>query len=279
MDVEAVLAEVLGLAEEGDWEKVATVLTEALEDSADDPAVLCWLGVAEEELGLAGSAYDRFKAALALGPEDPQILATVGNGLARFDDPDAEAALRSASVMAPDSPTVRWMFGAYLSREGLFDDAIRELTAAAELSPDEVVVAYEVGVALALQAKWDLAVEALTRAVDLDPGEGWNQVVLGLVEAEADRIDEAARDLSSGARLRPFDVEAQFLAALASSAAGFEDLAFEMLERGRQIAAPGDLPLLEAVEERIEEGPEAALMLLSQDVFPGALRERLMNRP
>jgi tetratricopeptide (TPR) repeat protein len=279
LDAEEVLREALALAEDGDWEKAATVLIQALESFPDDPAILCWLGVAEAELGLPGSAYDRFKAALALGPEDPHLLTTIGNGLARFDDPDAEAALRSASVMAPDLARARWMFGAYLSREGLYEEAIRELTAAAELTPDDPVVAYEVGVALALQKKLDLALEALTRAADLDPGDGWTQVVLGLVEAEAERIDEAARDLSTGARLRPIDVEAQLTAALACMAAGFEDLAYEMLERGRQTAVSGDLPLLEAVEERLEEGPEESQKLLNQDVLPGILRERLMNRP
>lgn len=279
MDVQAVLREALALAEEGNWEGAATLLLEALEAAPEDPSLLCWLGVAEGELGLAGSAYDRFKAALALGSDDPEILATIGNGLARSDDPDAEAALRSASVMAPELPRARWLFGAYLSREGLYEEAARELRAAAELAPDEPIVAYEIGVAMALQEKWEPALEALTRAVDLDPGEGWNQIVLGLVEVEAERLEEAARDLSSGARLQPADVEAQFLAALAAGAAGFLDLAYEMLERGRQGAVSGDLPLLEAVEERLEEGPEAAHALLSQDILPGALRERLMNRP
>ena len=141
------------LGEEGDWEGMARELSEALELHPDDPAILCWLGVAEQELGLPGAAYERFKEALAQEPEDPFVLATIGNGLAQFDDPDAEAALRSASVMAPDLPLARWLFGAYLSREGLFEDALRELNAAAELAPDDPVIAYEMGVALALKGR------------------------------------------------------------------------------------------------------------------------------
>jgi hypothetical protein len=115
--------------------------------------------------------------------------------------------------------------------------------------------------------------------VDLDQAEGWGLVVMGLTEAELDRMEEAARDLAAGARLRPEDVEAQLLAALVASASGFEELAYEMLERGRQTAQAGDLPLLEAVEDRIDEGGEAARNLLVQDLVSGALRERLMNRP
>jgi tetratricopeptide (TPR) repeat protein len=279
MELDGLLSQALDLGEEGDWEGMARALVEALEAHPGDPALLCWLGVAERELGLSGSAYDRFKEALAEGPEDPHILATIGSGLSHFDDPDAEAALRSASVMAPDLPLVRWLFGAYLSREGLFDDAMRELTAASELAPEDPSIAYEVGVAFALQGKMESALEALTRSADLDPAGGWTQVLQGLLEAELGRWDEASRDLSEGARSRPEDVEAQLLAALVAEAGGWEDLAYEMMERGRQGALPGDLPLLEAVESRLNEGKESAESFLVQELLPGALRERLMVRP
>ena len=123
------------------------------------------------------------------------------------------------------------------------------------------------------------ALEALTRSVETDQGEGWSQVVMGLVEAELELMEAAAKDLSEGARLRPEDVEAQLLAALAAEASGWEDLAFEMMERGRQGAQAGDLPLVEMVEERLDEGPESARRFLEQELLSGALRERLMARP
>jgi len=279
MDVEDLLRQALDRGDEGDWEGMAEELRDALEMVPEDPAILCWLGVAERELGFPGSAYDRFKEALAREPQDPYVLATIGTGLAQFDDPDAEAALRSAAVMAPDLALARWMYGAYLSREGLFQDALRELGAAAELAPEDPTVTYELGVAFALMGQLEKALEAFARSVDLDPGEGWGQIVMGLVEAELGRMEEAARDLSEGARLRPDDVEAQLLAALAAESAGWEDLAYEMLERGRQGSEAGDLPLLEAVEGRIDEGASDSEALLNQEILPGALRERLMTRP
>jgi tetratricopeptide (TPR) repeat protein len=279
MELDDLLQQALDRGEEGDWERMAEELQEALEIAPEDPTLLCWLGVAERELGLPGSAYDRFKEALAGEPEDPHILATIGTGLAQFDDPDAEAALRSASVMAPTLALARWMYGAYLSREGLLQDALRELAAAAELAPDDSTVAYELGVAFALQGQMQKALEAFARSVELDPGEGWTQVVIGLVEAELGRVEEAARDLSEGARLRPEDVEAQLLAALAAEAAGWEDLAYEMLERGRQGSEAGDVPLLDEVEGRLHEGEADSARLLDQELLPGALRGRLMIRP
>ena len=279
MEIDDLLQQALDRGEEGDWEGMAVELRDALQLVPDDPALLCWLGVAERELGLPGSAYDRFKEALALEPEDPYVLATAGNGLAQFDDPDAEGALRAAALLAPGLPLARWMYGAYLSREGLFPDALRELEAAVELAPEDPAPTYELGVALALKGETQKALEALTRAVDLDPGEGWAQVVMGLVEAELGRLEEAARDLSEGARSRPEDVEAQLLAALAASACGYQELAYEMLERGRQMALSGDLPLLETVEGRLDEGGDNAGTLLVDELLPGSLRERLMTRP
>ncbi len=279
MELDDLLQQALSKGEEGDWEGMAVALGEALEEVPGDPTVLCWLGVAEREMGLPGSAYDRFKEALMAEPHDPYVLATIGTGLARFDDPDAESTLRSAALMAPELPLARWMYGAYLSREGLFQDALRELEAAVELAPDDPMVAYELGVAWALKGELEKALDAFMRSVDLEPGEGWSQLVMGLVEAELGRLEEAARDLSESARLRPDDVEAQLLAALAAEAAGWEDLAYEMLERGRQGAEAGDLPLLEAVESRLHEGESNAAALLDQELLPGALRERLMTRP
>jgi tetratricopeptide (TPR) repeat protein len=271
--------QLLDRGEEGDWEGVAEGLREALETAPGDPALLCWLGVAERELGLPGSGYDLFKEALAHDPQDPLVLATIGNGLAQLDDPDAEAALRSAAIMAPDLLLARILFGAYLSREGLYEDAIRELEAASALDPEDPLVAYELGVALALQGRMDEALEALAVSVELAPGDGWSLVVKGLVEVELDLKEEAARDLQEGARVRSEDVEAQILAALATGAVRWEDLAWEMLERGRQNAAPLDLPLLQQVEMRLDESPENAWSFLVQELLPGAMRERLMTRP
>lgn len=279
MELDDLLQQALGRGDEGDWEGMAEELREALDLVPEDPALLCWLGVAEREMGLPGSAYDRFKEALAGGPEDPHVLATIGTGLAQFDDPDAEAALRSAALMAPTLALARWMYGAYLSREGMFQEAMKELEAATELAPDDATVAYELGVALALMGRLEKALDAFGRSVDLDPGEGWSMVVMGLVEAELGLMEEAVRDLSEGARLRPEDVEAQLLAALAAEAAGWDDLAYEMLERGRLGADSADLPLLEAVEGLLPEGESESAGLLMQEVLPGALRERLMIRP
>lgn len=279
MELEPLLERAHTLGEEGDWSGAAELLREHLDTFDEEPAVHCWLGVAERELGLAGVAYGRFKRALELDPTDPYVLATAGSGIALFDDPDAERALRTAALTAPEVPVARLMYGAYLAREGYSDDALRELRAARELDPDDAQVAYELGVAYALAGKVDEACDAVADAVRLDPEDGGVRTVFGLLLLEAGRDEEAVGELISGARASPEDVDSQLAAALASAALDLDDSAFEMLERARLLAAEGDLALVADVEERIDSGSDSAAAMLREDLAPDLLRGRLQERP
>jgi len=277
--LESSLQQAHRFGDEGDLEGMAEHLRGALEDFPGDPFVLCWLGVAERELGMEGIAYERFKQALAAQPEDPHVLATAGNAVAAFDDPDAEAARRAAAMIAPQLPLTRWMYGAYLSREGFTEKALDELRVARELDPEDPVIALELGVARALHGDRQGAVTALFEAAELDPEDGWSRILLGLLLEKDDRLEETAAELSAGARLRPYDVEAQLLASLAAGAYGLQDLAWEMLERARQSAEGVDQALAQEVEDRITESGEAARRFLRSQLGPAALRDRLMARP
>lgn len=265
--------------EEGDFATMAERLREGLGDFPQDPYLLCWLGVAEREMGHDGVAYEHFRACLAAEPTDPHLLATAGTAIAAFDDPEAEGALRSAALMAPDLPLARWMYGAFLTREGMLEDGLRELSAARDLDGEDATIRYELGIGLALVGRREEAIAEMYRSIELDAGDGWVHVVLGLLLAEEGRGEEAAGVLDEGARLRPDDVEAQLLAALAAAAAGAEDAALEMLERGRQWAEGGDRTLVDEVEARLDEGYEEAAAWLREQLGPAALRERMMTRP
>ncbi len=266
------LEQAVGMGDEGDWSGMAEYLRETLERYPGDPAVLCWLGVAERELGMEGIAYERFRACVAAEPSDPHLLAIAGTGLAHFDDPAAESTLRTAALTGEDMPFVRTMYGAYLSREGMIDDALREITAALALAPDDPEALTECGVAMALGERYDEAVEAFSKAWAADPEDGWARSLAGLVLVSLGRTEDALADLIGAADLRPEDVELALLAGLASAASGEE-------ERARLRAIPGDLPLVEEVSDRVEDGYEVAKTFLEEDFVTGALRERLMTRP
>lgn len=278
MEQSEALEQALLLGDEGDWAGMAELLREEIDDDPTAEA-LCWLGVAERELGLTGIAYERFKQALSLDPRDPVVLATAGAALAHFDDPEAEVALRAAALLGRELPLARWMYGAYLTREGMLSEARGELDAALELAPDDPVVRYESAVWSLVSGHLADGISGLARAVEMDPDDGWARVVLGLALAADDRLDEAFVELEAGARLREDDVEAQWLAALAATTQGADDLAFEMLERARLRAEGTDLLTVNEVEERMHDSPDAARRLLQTTLAPSALRERLAHRP
>jgi tetratricopeptide (TPR) repeat protein len=277
--VEAVLQRAWLHAQDEAWEEAAARLREGLEAHPGDPYLLCWLGLAERELGMEGIAYERFKQALVADIEDPVLLATAGNALAAFDDPAAEGALRTAALLAPALPQARWMYGAYLAREGMSKEALVELDAAAALDPMDPVIQLERGVALALAGDLEGAGDAFAASAGLDPEDGWSLVLLGLARFLAGDPEESLRALESGARNRPEDLDAQLLASLAFSALGWEDRAWEFLERARVRADAEDLPLVAEAEGPLEEGGEAALGFLRESLAPSSFRERLLQRP
>ncbi len=279
MEVEQLLQQALALGEEGRWDEMAEHLRGGLEEHGDDPFVLCWLGVAEAELGLAGVAYERFKRCLALDPEDATVLAMAGSALAELDDPGAESALRTATLLAPELALARRAYGSYLAREGLFGDAFRELDAARELAPDDEVVAAERGGALALGRRMEEAAEEFQRAVELAPDDGWNRVLLALTLVELEELEAAGEELVAAARLRPDDVDGLVLAAVAAAALGWDDLAYEFLEQARLRASAEELSFVEEAEERVERGGSVADAYLRDTLTPVSLHTRLMARP
>ncbi len=274
-DVDELLQQALQLGEEERWAEMAESLTVALREMPDDPYVLCWLGVAERELGRDGVAYEYFKRAWQEEPLDPELLAMVGAGLAAFDDPEAESALRAAALSGPDVPSARLQYGAYLARNGVFDQAIEHLKAAAELDAEDPTVHGELGIAYALKGDFREAIGAMESALELAPDDSWTRVLLGLVLLEVNETEQAAEQLLRAAEERPEDAEAQVLAALAAAAVGWEGAAQQTIARVEYAAESYDEEMLEEARERIDEDADAARELLTEEIAPVALRERL----
>ena len=274
-DVGEILNQALQFGEEERWSEMAEALNIALADVPDDPYVLCWLGVAERELGRDGVAYEYFKRSWKEDPLDPELLAMIGAGLAAFDDPEAEAALRAAALTGPDVPIARLQYGAYLARNGVYEQALDNLRAAAELDPEDPAIQGELGIAYALMNDFRQAATAMETALELAPDDSWTRVLLGLVHLENNDIEPGAEQLIRAAEERPQDGEAQVLAALAAAGAGWDDAAHQTIARVEFSAESFDEELLDEARDRIDEGPAPALEFLSETVAPVALRERL----
>ncbi|MFP4623843.1 MAG: tetratricopeptide repeat protein [Gemmatimonadota bacterium] len=277
VDVEAVLRDALELGEDGRWEEMAELLSETLEQQEDDPYLLCWLGVAEGELGNDGAAYEAFRQCVAQDPSDPHVLALAGAGLAQFDDPDAETALRAAALSAPDLPLARLNYGAFLSRGGMHDEALEQLRAAKGLTPEDPVVRAELGAAHVMKRELEPGLDELEQALVLAPDDSWTRVLYALVLVELDRHEEGAEELVRAARERAHDAEAILLGALAAAGQEWEDAAEDLLVQAEYAAEGADLQLIQEVEGAVRAGPEAARRMLRQSFGPSALRERLQQ--
>jgi tetratricopeptide (TPR) repeat protein len=275
-EVQEVLDRALQLGEEQRWEEMARLLAETLRElDEEEPYLLCWLGVAERELGNDGAAYEYFRRCVAADPLDPHVLALAGAGLAWFDDPDAESVLRAAALTGPDVPVARLQYGAYLAREGIFDDALEHLRAALRLAPDDPVMHEELGNALALKGDLTAAAESFESALDMAPDDSWTRVLLGLVHAELGDTAAAADALVRASVERPEDGEAQIVAALAAAAAGWDDAAQDALARAGVAVENIEAELIDEVEERIAGGADAARTYLFETLGPSILHERL----
>jgi Flp pilus assembly protein TadD len=277
MDVEAVLREALELGEEGRWEDMARLLTESLDQEEDDPYLLCWLGVAEGELDNDGAAYEAFRRCIEQDPSDPHVLALAGAGLAQFDDPDAEAALRAAALSAPDLALARLNYGAFLSRAGMHDEALDHLGAARELTPEDPVVRAELGAAWVTKGEPSRGVPDFEEALALAPDDSWTRLLYALVLMELDRDEEGAEEMVRAAREREHDAEAMLLGALAAASREWDDAAEDLLARSEYAAEGADIKLLQEVENAVRGGPEGARRMLRQAVGPSVLRERLQQ--
>ena len=278
LDEDAVAAEAQALGAEERWDEARSMLLEALEDAPDSALLLCWAGIACQRLGEDGQAYEHFRQSLARSPVDPFVLATAGSGVAAFDDPDAEPALRAAAVMSPDLAYARAAYGAYLAREGLFAQAIEELGAARMLAPDDPDAALDLAIARLQAGEREAGIAGLEDVLSLRPDDSWTRGVLGLAQAAAGRGEEAAEILHEVSMERPEDVELLLAAALAAAAEGWDDEAHRALAAAEAAAEPMDADLLESTQEAVDGGAEEADALLRDELAPAVLRERLSQR-
>jgi protein O-GlcNAc transferase len=275
MDVEASLKEALQLGEEERFEEMASLLAEVLQQEPDEPYVLGWLAVAERELGNDGAAYEYFKRCVAAEPVDPQLLALAGAGLAAFDDPEAEPTLRAAALTGPDLALTRLHYGAYLSREGMFGEALEQLNEAARIEPDDPVVHGELGIAHALKGDLESAVVAMEQALELAEDDSWTRALLGLVLAELQRMEDAAEVLLRASEERPQDAEIQLIAALAAQTVGWDAPAQAALARAEYAQEGADAALYAEVDDKLAAGSDAAATFLRETMGPSVLHERL----
>lgn len=273
--VDHLLEQATDLSEQGAWEEAESLVRDGVARIGEEPALLCWLGVAAQQRDADGIAHLYFRRCLAADPADPVILAVAGQGLAWSADPDAEAALRLAALTAPGLKLARFAYGAYLAREGVLAEAVAELEAARDLDPEDAEVRGELAAAYLRAGRPGDATVEWGEHLALDPDDAAARATLGLVLWEGGERETAAEELFRAAADAPEDLELQLLSAVACAAEGWEEEAWNALARAEAVAAGGDTGTLATVEEALDAGCEAAADFMRNEFAPSQLRELL----
>ncbi len=269
------LLEASRLAEDGD-ESAALELLLSLEPShAENATLMCMIGVVAGHNGADGMAGDYFRRCLALEPIDPELLLRAGAGLAALDDPEAEAALRSAALLAPDRAEARMHYGAYLVRAGMVETGLIELDAARALDPDSAETRRALGIARLLTSRVPEALDELEEAVSLDAEDPELRFLYGLALIQDRDIARAAEEMYPLGESLATSGEVQAILSLLFAAAGWEEEAWVAFSRAEEAAEQLDQAVLSEIEDALAGDEEALRALLEDELAATALRERL----
>ncbi len=154
----------------------------------------------------AGEAYDR---AVALAPEDPDVLVAAADFLARAGDDDSlETAVLYArrgrdAAPAPEAAQLASIESRALNDLGRPDESLQAAESAIALDSDEGDASVERAVALFELLRFDDAAKALSEERRKDPKNARVAFYLGLLEERRGHVGEADALLADATRLDP----------------------------------------------------------------------------
>ncbi len=209
---------------EGDLERAAERLTEALALRPDDPAALLRLGDVELELERYAAARGRYERALELDADAAAAHYGLGRLAARSDDPAAAVRhFERALELQPGASLVHYPLALAYRELGRREQAERHLGLRGQVGvgfPDPLVRALDedlagvglrltrAGVALA-EGREEAALVELRKAVAAAPGSFDARLGLGLALARAGEREGAREQLEEAVRLAPESVLAR----------------------------------------------------------------------
>jgi tetratricopeptide (TPR) repeat protein len=116
---------------------------------------------------------------------------------------NAEAVLRRAAELKPESSRPLVSLAQALRDQGRIDEAVEVSRRAVELEPDSVMALNSLGLTLGLSGQSDEALALLHRASELDPEEAAVQLNLGAEHLRRREADSALSRLDEAVRLHP----------------------------------------------------------------------------
>ncbi|HEY3174965.1 MAG TPA: tetratricopeptide repeat protein [Candidatus Polarisedimenticolia bacterium] len=231
---------------QADLDGALTCLTEASRLQPDNPELLVSIGdLLARRNDRLDEALAVFERALKLDPGSPRILISKGSIHERREQWDEAAeAFRAALLLDPNLVRARSSLGAVFFKIGRYEDASRELRKAIELSPHDLRSHVFLGLAQNHLGNFGTAVEELKEALLIDPHSA-NQLI-GVREQQAQflrLIDLFVKAYEESPREagRSYDLAVVYFFA------GDYDSAWKLLIRAEQLRYPIPIELKEVV--------------------------------
>ncbi|MFQ5744843.1 MAG: tetratricopeptide repeat protein [Acidobacteriota bacterium] len=158
------------LVDEGRWQAARQAILAALALDADEPEALDLLGMIEEQRGALEAAITAYRRAVAADPQGGTFYFNLGRALVKNEAwVEAEAALRQAAGLLPDSPRPHGYLGLILRRLQRPAEAAAAFERALRLDPQQGELAFDLATARRAAGDDVGALEAARRAAELLP--------------------------------------------------------------------------------------------------------------
>jgi tetratricopeptide (TPR) repeat protein len=204
VDATSFLRAGLELMRSDDYAMAADAFRKALALDPENLEVLNALGVALADQGKSDEAIAQYTEALRLDPDN--IAAHTNLGAALTAQGKAEEGLAQYAEVVrlePDSAPAHYNFAVVLGRQGRFEQAVAELRETLRLDPNHATAHNDLGMALARQGRLDEAEEQHRAAVALQPKSPSAHYNLGAVLARQGKVADAVPEFREAIRLDP----------------------------------------------------------------------------
>jgi tetratricopeptide (TPR) repeat protein len=156
------------------------------------------------ELTRPAEAVPFFRAALALRPDTPSVVANLGWALSNSDQFDEAIAIyKRALQLKLNFIRAQHNLGVTLARKGDLGEAVAAFRQAIRLQPGNWVALYNLGTALCEQGRVGEAVDTLRESIRLRPSNARAYNNLGIALDKSGAVDEAIAAYREAIRLGP----------------------------------------------------------------------------
>jgi tetratricopeptide (TPR) repeat protein len=190
----------------GDLPAAATAAQASISASPEQPAGFFLLGMIRAEAGQISKAVPLIEAAVARGPEAEHLAQLARLLVLLRRDGEAGAAAEQAMALSPDDPLTLDTIGCVLARLGRHEGSLGPFAAAVAAEPDNLAFRYNLAAANGFTGRVDEAHAHYEEILARDPGDARTHYALAILRRQTAAANHVSRlESALGAAARPAD--------------------------------------------------------------------------